>query len=88
MKWSMRDNNNYEETGLLVSLSYFADNRRQFLENFYQKSKRSILKAHNEGPAAYVMSAGTTHDPARKPRCYKCSSASMSRSREPPPRSP
>ncbi len=57
VKWSMRDNNNYEETGLLVSLSYFANNRHQFLENYYEKSKRSILKAHNEGPAAYVLPA-------------------------------
>jgi Zinc carboxypeptidase len=57
VKWSMRDNNNYEETGLLVSLSYFATNRRQFLENFYEKSKRSILKARTEGPAAYVFPA-------------------------------
>jgi hypothetical protein len=57
VKWSLRDNNNYEETGLLVSLSYFANNRRQFLENFYEKSKRSILKAHTEGPAAYVFPA-------------------------------
>ncbi|HEY5218944.1 MAG TPA: M14 family zinc carboxypeptidase, partial [Gemmatimonadaceae bacterium] len=55
--WSLRDNNNYEETGLLVSLSYFANNRHLFLENFYQKSKRSILKAHTEGPAAYVLTA-------------------------------
>jgi hypothetical protein len=55
--WSLRDNNNYEETGLLVSLHYFANNRHQFLQNFYEKSKRSILKAHTEGPAAYVFSA-------------------------------
>ena len=55
--WSLRGNNNYEETGLLVSLSYFANNRHQFVENFYQKSKRSILKAHTEGPAAYVLSS-------------------------------
>jgi hypothetical protein len=58
VKWSIRNNNNYEETGLLVSLNYFANNRRQFLENFYEKSKRSILKARTEGPAAYVFSAG------------------------------
>ena len=57
VKWSLRDNNNYEETGLLVSLTYFANNRHQFLENFYEKSKRSILKAHTEGPAAYVFPA-------------------------------
>ena len=55
MKWSLRNNNNYEQTGLLVSLSYFASNRHQFLQNFYEKSKRSILKARTEGPAAYVL---------------------------------
>ncbi|MEJ2218192.1 MAG: M14 family zinc carboxypeptidase, partial [Gemmatimonadota bacterium] len=53
--WSLRNNNNYEETGLLVSLSYVAQNRQLFLKDFYEKSKRSILKAHNEGPAAYVL---------------------------------
>jgi len=57
VKWSLRNNNNYEQTGLLVSLSQFANNRRQFLENFYQKSKRSVLKARAEGPAAYVLPA-------------------------------
>ncbi|MBI3569030.1 MAG: hypothetical protein HY084_12610 [Gemmatimonadetes bacterium] len=57
VKWSLRNNNNYEQTGVLVSLSYFANNRRLFLWNFYEKSKRSILKAHTEGPAAYVFTA-------------------------------
>ena len=55
--WSLRNNNNYEQTGLLVSLSYVASNRQLFLNNFYQKSKRSILKARTEGPAAYVLTA-------------------------------
>ena len=55
VKWSLRNNNNYEQTGLLVSLSYFANNRRQFLDNFWEKSKRAILKPRNEGPAAYVL---------------------------------
>src|SRR5262249_27039760 len=41
----------------LVSLSYIANNRHQILENFYEKSKRSILKAKTEGPAAYVLTA-------------------------------
>jgi hypothetical protein len=57
VNWSLRNNNNYEETGLLVSLSYFANNRQQFLENFYEKSKRSVLKARTEGPAAYILPA-------------------------------
>ena len=55
--WSLRNNNNYEQSGLLVSLNYFATNRRLFLQNFYEKSKRSIQKAKTEGPAAYVLSA-------------------------------
>jgi hypothetical protein len=54
-KWSQRNNNNYQQTGLLVSLNHFADNKNLFLKNFYLKSKRSILKPKTEGPAAYVF---------------------------------
>jgi len=57
VKWSQRDNNNYEQTGLLTSLHYFASNGTQFLRNFYFKSKRSIEKPKAEGPAAYVFPA-------------------------------
>ena len=53
--WSQRNNNNYEQTGLLTALHYFAANKQLFLRNFYTKSKRSILKARTEGPAAYVL---------------------------------
>jgi len=59
VRWSLRNNNNYEQTGLLVSLSYIADNKRLILQNFYEKSKRSILKARTEGPAAYVLTGDT-----------------------------
>src|SRR5579872_5295494 len=55
--WSQRDNNNYEETGLLTSLHYFNENKRLFLKNFYLKAKRSIQKPQAEGPAAYVLPA-------------------------------
>ena len=53
--WSQRDNNNYEQTGLLTSLHFFNENKRLFLKNFYLKSKRSVLKPTQEGPAAYVL---------------------------------
>jgi hypothetical protein len=59
--WSQRDNNNYEETGLLTSLHFFNENKRLFLKNFYLKAKRSITKPKEEGPAAYVL-------PASEPR--------------------
>ena len=55
--WSQRDNNNYEQTALLTTLSYFAHNTSLFLNNFYLKSKRSIQKPENAGPAAYVLGA-------------------------------
>src|SRR6476660_5830074 len=54
-KWSQRNNNNYEQTALLTSLYYFGNNAKLFLKNFYLKSKRSIEKPKNEGPAAYVL---------------------------------
>jgi hypothetical protein len=57
VSWSQRNNNNYEETGLLVSLAFVAENREQLLRNFWAKSKRSIAKPEREGPAAYVLPA-------------------------------
>src|SRR5215471_17108097 len=55
--WSQRNNNNYEQTGLLTSLHYFAKEKEFFLRNFYLKAKRSISKPTKEGPAAYVFPA-------------------------------
>jgi hypothetical protein len=54
-RWSQRNNNNYQQTGLLVSLAQFAANDKYLLRNFYLKSKNSILKAKIAGPAAYVF---------------------------------
>src|SRR5712664_2606186 len=56
-KWSQRNNNNYEQTALLISLDYFNKNSKLFLKNFYLKARRSIEKPKNEGPAAYVFPA-------------------------------
>ncbi|WIG55450.1 MAG: hypothetical protein OJF61_001236 [Rhodanobacteraceae bacterium] len=53
--WSQRDNNNYEQSGLLTALYYFAQNGQHFLDNFWQKSRRSIEKPQLAGPAAYVL---------------------------------
>jgi Zinc carboxypeptidase len=58
--WSQRDNNNYEESALLSALSYFSENTRHFLENYYSKSKHAVEKPSLEGPAAYVIPADST----------------------------
>ncbi|MGB7548268.1 MAG: M14 family zinc carboxypeptidase, partial [Terracidiphilus sp.] len=55
VEWSQRDNNNYEETALLSTISYFSHNTRHFLENYYLKSKHSVEKSTQAGPAAYVI---------------------------------
>ena len=60
VNWSQRDNNNYEESALLSTLSYFSHSTHHFLENYYLKSKRAVEKPSLEGPAAYVIPA----DPA------------------------
>jgi len=57
VSWSQRNNNNYEQTGLLISLAFTAENRELLLRNFWEKSKRSIAKPEREGPAAYVLPA-------------------------------
>ena len=56
-RWSQRNNNNYQQTALLTTLQHFGNNSKLFLKNFYLKSKRSIEKPKNEGPAAYVFPA-------------------------------
>ena len=38
-------------------MNFVANNKERFLQNFYLKSKRSVAKATNEGPAAYVIPA-------------------------------
>jgi hypothetical protein len=63
--WSQRDNNNYEQTGLLTALNYFSDNGPLFLKNFYLKGKRSIEKPQEAGPAAYVFPADETRTGSR-----------------------
>lgn len=59
--WSQRNNNNYTQAGLLTSLSYFARHDKQFLRNFWLKSKRALTKPNEGGPAAYVFPADDAH---------------------------
>ena len=53
--WSLRDNTNLEESGVLLSLDYTAQHGQELLKDFYEKSKRSVAKATTEGPAAWAI---------------------------------
>ncbi len=55
VRWSLRNNVNMQQSGVLLALNFVANNKERFLQNFYIKSKRSVAKATNEGPAAYVV---------------------------------
>jgi hypothetical protein len=55
VRWSIRDNINLQQSGLLFALDYTADHAQQFLDRFYQKSRRAVAKATTEGPAAWVI---------------------------------
>ncbi len=57
VRWSLRNNTNLMQSGVLMGMHNLAANREKFLWNYYLKSKRSVLKPWNEGPAAYVLSA-------------------------------
>jgi hypothetical protein len=53
--WSIRNNVNLQQSGVLIGMNHVATLKDKFLENFYLKSKRSVAKARTEGPAAYVF---------------------------------
>jgi hypothetical protein len=55
VKWSIRNNINLQQSGILLAMNHVANNKEKFLNNFYLKSKRSVAKARTEGPAAWVL---------------------------------
>jgi Zinc carboxypeptidase len=59
VNWSMRNNVNLQQSAILFAMNFVAREKERFLNNFYLKSKRSIAKASNEGPAAYIIPGDT-----------------------------
>ncbi len=55
--WSMRNNTNYMETGVLSGLELAAAFPQIVLENFYQKSRNSIESGKTDAPFGYVIPA-------------------------------
>ncbi|MGH9814553.1 MAG: M14 family zinc carboxypeptidase, partial [Candidatus Acidiferrales bacterium] len=55
VKWSIRNNVNLQQSGVLLAITYTANNGAEFLRNFYLKGKRSVAKATTEGPAAWII---------------------------------
>jgi Zinc carboxypeptidase len=56
--WSLRNNTNYGETGVLTALQYTSQFAKVILENFYVKSRNSVETGRKETVAGYVIPAG------------------------------
>ncbi|MGI9629240.1 MAG: hypothetical protein ACR2QM_20625, partial [Longimicrobiales bacterium] len=56
--WGIRNNVNLQQSAVLIAMHEVANSGEEFLRNFYKKSQRSVAKALNEGPAAYILPAG------------------------------
>src|SRR5262249_27596380 len=56
--WSLRNNTNYAETGVLTALQYTSQFPKVILENFYVKSRNSVETGRKESVAGYVIPAG------------------------------
>ena len=55
VQWSLRNNINLQQSGLILGLDYMSQHAQEFLSNFYLKSKRAVAKATTEGPAAWAI---------------------------------
>jgi hypothetical protein len=62
--WSMRNNTNYMQTGVLTALQYASAFPHVILENFYLKSRNSIEAGRTQPPHGFIVPAGQA-DPTR-----------------------
>jgi hypothetical protein len=65
--WSLRNNTNYMQTGVLTVLQLAAANRSRILEQYWTKANNSVNRGRNEAPYAYVVPA---EQPRRRDAAY------------------
>jgi hypothetical protein len=65
VRWSLRNNTNVMQGGVLASLDYAARNGRDLLVNFWQKGANSIERGRAKAPHAFLIPA---LDKQRDPR--------------------
>jgi hypothetical protein len=61
LRWCIRSNINYQESGALIALKYTADHRETFLENFVSKGERMIERGRTSAPYAFVIPRNQRH---------------------------
>jgi hypothetical protein len=55
VQWSLRNNTNYMQAGVIASLNFTAENADRLLMNFWQKGKNNVDKGRNEAPYGWVI---------------------------------
>ncbi len=55
LRWSLRNNTNYMQAGVLAALEYAALHRRELLESFWTKGERSLARGRSEAPYAWAF---------------------------------
>ena len=55
LTWSMRNNTNYMQSGVIASLEMLAQNKRMFLSNYSQKGVEALLKSEEDAPYAFLI---------------------------------
>lgn len=55
VEWSMRNNTNYMQTGVLSALQLTSQFPKLIVENFYKKSRNSIESGKNNAPHGFVI---------------------------------
>ncbi|HEX7049811.1 MAG TPA: M14 family zinc carboxypeptidase [Longimicrobiales bacterium] len=55
--WSLRNNTNYMETGVLEALHLTATNKERILEQYWTKARNALEKGRTRKPFAYVVPA-------------------------------
>lgn len=58
VEWSLRNNINYMQTGMVAALELAAAHPRTLLENFYRKSKNAITAGEQEAPYGWLIPSG------------------------------
>jgi hypothetical protein len=58
VRWCIRNNINYQQSGVILALGYVADHAGQFLENFWIKSRRAVERGRTGKPNLWHIPAG------------------------------
>jgi hypothetical protein len=61
VKWCIRSNINYQESGALIALKYVADHKETFLENYVAKAERMIDRGRASAPYAFIIPRNQRH---------------------------